>query len=160
NGQQQLQLLSQRRGQLASLSIQHLVDNTLQAKLAETEGVSVTDADVDKELTDEATTNELRHVWMISVEPAADPDTGEVSDATKRAAQTKAQQALGRLNQGESWEDVAKQVDESGLAPQAGDQGWLQKESGYDTKFMEAVWAAPVNKPTTVIEGDDGTFRI
>ena len=158
--QQQEQFLQQRRDQLASLTLERLVDNSLMAKLAADDGITVGDDDIDKEITSEATTGEMRHVWMISVEPAVDPTTGEVTDEQKRTALTKAQQALGRLARGESWEDVARTVDTSGLAPQAGDLGWLQKDSGYDQKFMDAVFAADVNKPTTVIEGDDGTYRV
>jgi parvulin-like peptidyl-prolyl isomerase len=158
--QQQLQFISQRRDQLADLAVQRLVDNVLMGKLAGDNGITVADDEIDKELTDEKTTGEMRHAWMISVEPKVDPATGEVGDQQKRDAQTKATQALGRLQQGESWEDVARTVDDSGLAPQGGDLGWLQKDSGYDEKFMDAVFAAEVNKPTAVIEGDDGTFRI
>jgi PPIC-type peptidyl-prolyl cis-trans isomerase-like protein/parvulin-like peptidyl-prolyl cis-trans isomerase-like protein len=97
---------------------------------------------------------------MISVEPDVDPKTGEVGDEQKRTALTKAQQALGRLARGESWEDVARTVDTSGLASQAGDLGWLQKDSGYDEMFMTAVFDAEINKPTSVITGDDGIYRI
>jgi parvulin-like peptidyl-prolyl isomerase len=158
--QQQLQFISQRRDQLADLAVQRLVDNVLMGKLAGDNGITVADAEIDKELTDEKTTGEMRHTWMISVEPKVDPATGEIGDQQKRDAQTKATQALGRLQRGESWEDVARTVDDSGLAPQGGDLGWLQKESGYDEKFMDAVFAAEVNKPTAVIEGEDGTFRI
>jgi parvulin-like peptidyl-prolyl isomerase len=86
--------------------------------------------------------------------------TDKPSDEQKRLALTKAQQALGRLARGESWEDVARTVDTTGLAQQAGDLGWLQKESGYDQKFMDAVFAADLNKPTAVVEGDDGVYRI
>ena len=160
DAQQQLQFISQRRDQLASLTVQRLVDNTLMAKLAADDGIAVADADIDKQLVDEATTAEQRHTWMISVEPQVDPKTGEVGDEQKRVALTTAQQALGRLARGESWEDVARTVDTSGLAPQAGDLGWLQKDSGYDEKFMTAVFAAEVNKPTAVIVGDDGIDRI
>ena len=158
--QQQLQFISQRRDQLTSLTVQRLVDNLLMGKLAGDDGLTASDEEIDKELTDESTVGEMRHVWMISVEPAVDPSTGEVGDQQKRDAQAKATQALGRLQQGQSWEDVARTVDETGLAPQAGDLGWLQKDSGYDTKFMDAVFAGDVNKPTAVIEGEDGTFRI
>jgi parvulin-like peptidyl-prolyl isomerase len=160
DGQQQLQFISQRRDQLASLTVQRLVDNALMTKLATDDGITVSDADVDKQFLDEATTSEQRHTWMIEVEPQADPVTGAVADEQKRVALTKAQQALGRLARGESWEDVARTVDTSGLAPQAGDLGWLQKESGYDQKFMDAVFAVDINKPTAVIEGDDGIYRI
>jgi parvulin-like peptidyl-prolyl isomerase len=158
--QQQLQFISQRRDQLTSLTVQRLVDTLLMGKLAGDDGIIVTDEEIDKEITDESTVGEMRHVWMISVEPGVDPSTGAVGDQQKRDAQAKATQALGKLQQGQSWEDVARTVDETGLAPQAGDLGWLQKDSGYDSKFMEAVFAADVNKPTAVIEGEDGTFRI
>jgi parvulin-like peptidyl-prolyl isomerase len=160
DGQQQLQFISQRRDQLASLTVERLVDNALMSKLAADDGITVSDADIDKQLVEEATTGEQRHTWMISVEPDVDPKTGEVGEEQKRVALTKAQQALGRLARGESWEDVARTVDTSGLAAQAGDLGWLQKDSGYDQKFMDAIFAAEINKPTRVIEGDDGTYRI
>ena len=160
DGQQQLQFITQRQNQLASLTVQRLVDNLLMGKFATDDGITVSDAEIDKEITDEKTVGEMRHVWMISITPDVDPNTGEVGDQQKRDAQTKATQALGRLQQGQSWEDVARTVDETGLAPQAGDIGWLQKDSGYDQKFMDAVFAADVNKPTAVIEGADGTFRI
>ena len=160
DGQQQQQFISQRRDQLASLTVQRLVDNTLMGKLAADDGIAVADADIDKQLVDEATTAEQRHVWMISVEPQVDPKTGQIGDAEKRTALTKAQQALGRLAQGESWEDVARTVDTTGLASQAGDLGWLQKDSGYDAKFMAAVFDAEINQPTAVILGDDGIYRI
>ena len=160
DGQQQLQILAQRRSQLDGLTLDRLVDNVLMGKLAGDDGITVTDAEIDKQLADESTIRELRHVWMIAVEPDVDPATGEVGDAQKRVALTKAQQALGLLAQGKSWEDVARTVDTTGLAPQAGDLGWLQKESGYDQKFMDAVFAGELNKPTAVIEGEDGTYRI
>ena len=160
DGQQQLQFISQRRDQLASLTVDRIVDTVLIGKLAADDGITVTDPEIDKEITGEATIDEMRHVWMISVKPDVDPVTGNASDEQKRLALTKAQQALGRLARGESWEDVARTVDTTGLAQQAGDLGWLQKESGYDQKFMDAVFAADLNKPTAVVEGDDGVYRV
>ena len=160
DAQGQLQFIAQRRSQLAGLTLDRLVDNELQAKLAADAGITVGEADIDQQLKDEATTGEMRHIWMISVEPKVDDASGEATAEEKRKAQTTAQQALGKLNQGQSWEDVARTTDTTGLAQQAGDLGWLQKESGYDEKFMEAVWAAGQNTPTAVVEGDDGVFRI
>jgi parvulin-like peptidyl-prolyl isomerase len=160
DAQQQLQFIQQRQDQLAGLTLDRLVDNALMGKLAADDGISVSDAEIDKEIASEATIGEMRHVWMISVDPDKDPVTGKPTEEQKRLALTKAQQALGRLARGESWEDVARTVDTTGLAPQAGDLGWLQKESGYDQKFMDAVFATDLNKPTAVIEGDDGVYRV
>jgi parvulin-like peptidyl-prolyl isomerase len=160
DAQQQVDFLSQRRQQLTNLTLQRLVDGSLMAKLAADDGIAVTDTEVDAQLVSEATTSEQRHVWMIAVEPATDPATGQVGEAQKRAALVRAQQAFARLKNGESWDDVARTMSTSGLAPQSGDLGWLSKDSGYEADFMTAVFAAELNAPTTVIQGADGTYRI
>jgi parvulin-like peptidyl-prolyl isomerase len=160
DAQQQIQFIQQRREQVANLSLERLVDIALMTKLAGDNGVTVSEEDIDAQILEEATTSEQRHVWMIQIEPAVDPDTGEVGEAEKQAALVEAQQALGRLQRGDSWEDVARAVSDSANAPQAGDLGWLAKESGYDEAFMEAVFAAEINQPTEVIEADDETFLI
>ncbi len=160
DAQRQLDIISQRRQQLAQLTLERLVDVSLQAKLATENGVTVTEQDVDAQLTDLATTSEQRHVWMIEVEPRADAVTGEVSEEEKRIALGKVQRALAQLKDGDSWEDVARTVSTSGNAAQAGDLGWLAKQSGYDTAFMDAVFAAGANTNTDIVEGEDGIFRI
>jgi parvulin-like peptidyl-prolyl isomerase len=160
DAQQQIQFIQQRREQVANLSLERLVDIALMTKLAADNGVTVSEEDIDAQIVEEATTSEQRHVWMIQVEPAVDPDTGEAGEAEKQAALVEAQQALGRLERGESWEDVARTVSDSANAPQAGDLGWLARESGYDEAFMEAVFAAEINQPTEVIEADDDTYLI
>jgi len=158
--QSQLQLIQQRRDQLVNLTLERLVDNELMRTLAADKGVDVSEADIDAELLDRATTSEQRHVWMIEVEPAADAVTGEVTDEDKAKAKAAAEQALTRLQSGESWEDVARTASTAADAAQAGDLGWLPKESGYDEAFMTAVFDATEDAPTGVIEGDDGTYRI
>jgi parvulin-like peptidyl-prolyl isomerase len=160
DAQRQLDIITQRRQQLTQLTLDRLVDVALQAKLAADNGIAVSDQDVDAQLTDLATTSEERHVWMIEVEPNADAVTGEVSDEQKRIALGKAQRALAQLKNGVAWEDVARTVSTSGNAAQAGDLGWLAKQSGYDTAFMDAVFGANVNANTDIVEGEDGVFRI
>lgn len=160
DGAQQISFLNQRREQLANLTLERLVDVALMTKLGADNGIAIAETDVDAQLLEEATTSEQRHTWMIEIEPDVDPDTGEASAEQKRAALVRAQQALGRLARGESWEDVAKTVSDSALAPQAGDLGFLSKDSGYDEAFMEAIFAATIDTPTAVIEGKDGTYRI
>lgn len=159
-GQQQLQLISQRRQQLVNLTLERLVDNQLMRELASARSIDVTDAEIDAELLTRATTDEQRHVWMIEIEPAADAITGEVTDEAKRVALGNAQRALARLKSGESWDAVAKTASDSASAPQAGDLGWMSKDSGYDEAFMAAVFDVPNDTPTGVIEGEDGVYRI
>lgn len=160
DAQSQLDFLTQRRNQITSLTVDRLVDVALMSKLAADKGITVTDAEVEEQLVSEATTSEQRHVWMIEIEPDADPDTGEISDEEKRQALGRAQRALARLKNGESWEDVARTASDSGIAAQAGDLGWLSSDSGYDEAFMEAVFAVDLHTPTRVIEGDDEIYRI
>ena len=61
--------LDQRLQQVDALSLEQLVDGTIQAQLAASQGVTVTPADIDASLKQEATTPELRHAWMIEVAP-------------------------------------------------------------------------------------------
>ncbi|HEX7948850.1 MAG TPA: peptidylprolyl isomerase [Candidatus Limnocylindrales bacterium] len=157
---QQLAYLEQRRQSIDSISLERLIDATLQAKLAGEDGIAVTDADIDAELKTEATLDEQRHAWMIEVEPTVDPNSGQVGDAQKAEARAKAEAALADLKAGQKWEDVAKKVSTATTAAQAGDLGFLPLKSGYDTRFMDAVFAVAQDTPTDVVEGDDGTFRI
>ena len=157
---QEIQFLDQRRQSVAPITVERLIDVTIQAKLAADAGITVTDADVDAQLTKEATVDEQRHVWMIEVEPATDPKTGQVGDAQKAEAKAKAETAIRDLKGGKSWDEIAKAVSTAGSAPQAGDISWLPKDSGYDEPFMAAVFGVPQGTPTDVVLGDDGTYRI
>ncbi len=158
----QNQVVTQQRNQLIPISLERLIDNKLQATLAEQQGVTVTDADVDAQLTQEATTPASRHGWVIEVAPETDTDAAEPSAAQVAAAKAKADQALKDLQGGKAWEDVAKTVStDSSTAPQAGDLGWIQDDdSQADPAFVAALYAAAANTPTAVITGDDGIFRI
>jgi parvulin-like peptidyl-prolyl isomerase len=160
DGQAQIDSLNQRRQQLAGLTLENLVDITLMTRLAGDNAVAVTEADIDAQLVRVATTPAQRHVWMIEIEPAADAVTGEITEAQRRTALVRAQQAFARLKNGEPWEDVAKTASDSAFAPQAGDLGWLPQDSGYDKAFMDAVFAVAQGNPTDIVEGQDGTFRI
>ena len=161
DAQTQLSLLSQQKQNLDSLVLERLIDASIQAKLAAQEGVTVTDADVDAKLTEEATTPELRHAWAIEVEPEISDGATEATQAQKDAAKAKAEQALKDLQGGKKWEDVARAVSTGDTKEQGGDLGFTEKESaGLDTAFVDALFAASQNEPTQVIEGEDGTYRI
>jgi parvulin-like peptidyl-prolyl isomerase len=162
NGQTQLQIISQQRQQLAGVALERLIDNRLQAKLAVDEGVAATSADVDARLLVEATTQETRHAWVIEVKPESDPGAVAPTDAQKAAAKTKADAALKELQGGKAWEEVAQTVStDASTSPQSGDLGWLiANDSQADEPYLKAIFAAVVNTPTDVIEGNDGIYRI
>ena len=99
---------------------------------------------------------------MIEVKPVVDLGDVAPTAAQKADAKAKADAALKDLQSGKAWEDVAKTVStDASTAPQAGDLGWVDSTSPtVDPDFLKAVFAAPVNTPTAVIEGADGTYRI
>jgi len=158
----QNQIVGQQAQQLVAISLERIIDSRIQSDLATTEGVTVTDADVDARLTKEATIAESRHAWVIEVAPELDPDATEPTAAQIAAARTKIDAALRDIGGGKTWEDIAKTVStDASTAPQAGDLGWIQAEgSQEDEAFTNALFAAEIDTPTAVVEGEDGVFRI
>jgi parvulin-like peptidyl-prolyl isomerase len=160
--EQQTQNVLQQRQQVVAIALERLIDNRIQADLANQESVTVTDADVDARLLEEATTVETRHAWVIEVAPDVAADATEPTAAEIAAAKTKADTALKDIESGKKWEDIAKTVStDTSTAAQAGDLGWIgAKNSQADEAFIKALFAAEVDKPTAVLQGEDGIFRI
>ncbi len=157
---QLIALLQQQRQQLSSVAYERLIDATLQAQLAEREGITVTDAEIDAQLLKEATRPEERHTFLIAVAPEVDPGATKPTDAQRAAARAKAEAALADIRAGKAFEDVARTVSTDASAAKGGDLGWIQKEGGLDQAFVDAVFALAPNGVTDVVEGADGTFRI
>lgn len=158
---QQLSSLQQEAQNLPQTSLNRLIDATLQAQLAVKENVAVTDAQVDKQLTVEATTPEERHIWVIAVTPVVASGATAPTDAQKTSAQAKIDSALAQLKAGKKWEDVAKSMSGDPSAVQGGDLGWTtQQGSPLDQAFVDALFALPANGMTGILTGADGTLRI
>jgi parvulin-like peptidyl-prolyl isomerase len=159
--QQLQQSLEQAQQQIASTALENLIDARIQAQLAAQEGVSVTPEQVDAKLTEEATSPEQRHVWVIEVEPALDEGKSEPTAAQKAAAKKTADDALADLNANKDWVEVSKARSTASGKATGGDLGWLAKDSTQlDTAARDAAFGLQVNAHTNVIEGEDGTFRI
>lgn len=145
---------------LSTIALERLVDAQLQRQLADEQGVTVSEADIDQRLVDEATSTEQRHVWVIEVKPEISEGATEPTDAQVSAAKAKAEAAAADLKAGKAWEDVAKAVSTASSSAQGGDVGWVGTESRLDPALHAALLTAAVNTPTAILEGEDGTFRI
>ncbi len=153
-------LVQQQRQALPSLVQERLIDVEFQRQLGEREGVVVSDADIDAQLLVEATDPEQRHAWVIEVEPEVDEGASEPTAEQITTARDAAEAALDDLRGGAAWDEVAKEVSTAPSASQAGDLRWVREESSLDPAFIEAIFAAEVDVPTDVIDGEDGVFRI
>ena len=100
------QILSGQAEQIQGLALERIIDNRIQANLAVEEGVSVTDAEIDAKLVEEATTPAARHLWAIEVEPAVsdgalEPTTAQIAEARTKAnehARTSKAEPSGRTS--------------------------------------------------------------
>lgn len=156
--------IEQQLQSISSVVLERLVDAQLQSTLASTQGITVSQAEIDQRLTDEATTKEQRHIWAIEFAPEVSSGATAPTDAQVAAAQAKADQALADMNSGKSWDDVAKAAAASattGSTSQTGDLGWYTSGStSVDPALLTAMFKLQANQSTGVIKGADGTFRI
>jgi parvulin-like peptidyl-prolyl isomerase len=160
DAQARLAALDQRTQQAAGIALEQLIDGRIMEQLAPQQGVTVSDADVDARLAEEATTPELRHAWVIAVEPATPEGESAPDDTTKAAAKAAAAKALADLKAGKTFEEVAKSVSTDASKEQGGDLGFIDDNAALDKPFVDALFAATEDAPTDVIEGADGIFRV
>ena len=159
-GQQQGQFISQRREQLASLTLERLLDARIQATLAEQQGIQVTPAEVDAQIDTEGTRSEQRHAWLIEVEPEPGEEREEPDQAAVAEARKVAETAVKDLDAGKAWEEVATAVSTDSSAAIGGDLGWISDEFALDEAFVQALFALESGGRADVIEGEDGPFRV
>jgi parvulin-like peptidyl-prolyl isomerase len=161
--QQQIQSIDQQAQaqSLTPLVLERLIDGRIQADLAGQEGITVTPEQIDEKIVEESTVPEERHAWIIAVAPEVDEGKTEPTAEQKAAAKKIADQALVDVTTGgKKWEDVAKSVSTDASASTGGDLGWINKDATEDPAWLDAVFAAEVDKPTAVIEGDGGDYLI
>jgi parvulin-like peptidyl-prolyl isomerase len=159
--EQQQQILQQAQQQIGSTALEHLIDGRIQAQLASQQGITITPDQIDAKLTEEATLPEQRHIWVIEVEPKIDEGKDAPTEAQKAAAKKTADDALVDLNAGKDWIEVSKARSTASGKDTGGDAGWLTKESTQiEAPVRDAAFALQANAHTSVIEGEDGIFRI
>jgi len=156
------QLINSQRDQIDAIALERIIDNRIQARLADEQGVTVSEAEVDEKLVEEATVPGIRHLWIIEIEPAISDGELEPTSAQIAEARTAANDALDEIRAGKAWEDVARTVStDTTTREQGGDLGWVKADDrSLDESFLEAAFALEPDTTTDVLEGDDGVFRI
>jgi parvulin-like peptidyl-prolyl isomerase len=126
-------------------------------------GITVTDAQVDAQIRLDATTEEMRHVKIISVEAVATPPASAKTQADIADALTKAEGYLAEIQGGKKWDDVAKEAERysSTTSGTTGDIGLTTKDAlGVEPDLADAIFAlAKPNDTTLIFKSDDGAFR-
>jgi len=160
-GNTELSSITNSRQTISTDAMDHLIDANLQGQLAGQMGVSVSDQQINDEMTAEATTPESRHLWVIGVKPKLSGTESTPTDAEKAAAKAIADKAEADLKAGVPWETVAKTMTDDIYSSTSGDSGWSNKGgSGIDKSVEDVLWTLPVNGVTDVILGTDGLYRI
>jgi parvulin-like peptidyl-prolyl isomerase len=153
--------ITQAREQLTSSALDRLIDATLQGQLAAQQGITITDAQIDQRLADEATQKEQRHLALITVKPEVATGATAPTDAQKAAAKTIADKALADIKGGKPFADVAKAVSKDSYAAAGGEVGWiLADDASLDPALVSAVFALPQAGLTDVVAGSDGSYLI
>ncbi len=151
--------LTQAEQNVSAGVVDALVDDELQRQLAATAGITITDAQIDAQVVTDATTQESRHVLMISVTPKAAGTTA--TDAEKTIARETAEAAYGQLRAGTAFATVAKQFSTDTTSTTGGDVGWIRQASAaLDSNLIKAVFQLPLNGLTGVIVGTDGSYLL
>ena len=159
--QSQLDQVDQARNAVSQASFERLIDTRVMATLATQEGITVTPQQIDEQITKEATSPEQRHAWMIEVTPKADADK-DPTVGQKATAKAIADKALADLAAGKTWEEVAKSVaTATGETASDTDISWVTADStSLDAPFLAALLKLDKDGRTSVIEGEDGIYRI
>ena len=152
--------LSQAEQDVSTGTVDAMVDDELQRQLATAApfNIKVTDAQIDAQVTADATSAESRHLLFIVVTPTGGSDA---TAAAKAQAQHTAASALAELKSGTDFADVAKQFSTDASASTGGDAGWIRvATANQDANLVAAAFKLPSNGLTDVVTGTDGSFQV
>ncbi len=146
---------------LYSNALDELTQEYTLQQYADKNGITVSDADVQAQITKDATIPELRHVKVIGVQATPKfPSPGPTQDVLD-AARAQAQTYLTAIQGGAKWDDEAKLSTQEYTPPSVGDLGLMSADSTtLDPDITHAIFALQkVNDVTPIYQGQDGVFR-
>jgi parvulin-like peptidyl-prolyl isomerase len=151
--------LEGRQQSAPGIAIEDLIDLTFLEGIGSERGISVTDADVDAAIAEEAAGSERRRVQMIAITPKLVGNAPVPTGEAVAEAEQKAQDALAELESGTTFGQVAVDFN-TDPSSGSGQLGAITEEYPLEPLFREAVFALEEPGNTGVVEGTDGTYRI
>ena len=156
--QQQIDTLTQQLNNIDSTAAESLVDGAVLDARAADYDVSVSEADVDAELSERMTLPERIAAQLILVEALpddAEPDD-EPTDEQLETARAAAQDALDRVDDGEEFTVVATEVSDDFTAATGGVLGWFEEGDSAYGQYWDALADAEVGDRVGPVETERG----
>lgn len=158
--QNRLDSISSAETEVQSSSIESLIDLVYQGRLAEAEGITATDTEVEEAIQKEISTSERRTVLAIFVAPEVSVPGASPTAEQRQAALDRADEALAALNAGTDFAQVARQYSTDASRERGGEYGTITNTNPTDPAWVNALFEVPLDGTTDIVEGSDGTFRI
>jgi len=133
---------------------------------ADKNGIRISDADVDAQIEEDATLDEMRHVKVIGVDARPTPPASSPTQAEINEAKTQAEAYLTELKQGKDWQEIYNESTADGTIGSEGynigDLGMVTRESlNLDPGLVDIVFAMQAEgEYSAVYDSEDGIFRI
>ena len=156
---QQLQAVSDQFENIASVTTDSIIDGHFQATQAPDLGITVTEEEVDAEITDRTTLPERLKLSLITVNalPADAASGDEPTDADFTRAEGEANDIKARLDAGEEFGAVAAEVsDDPASAQAAGLVGWIEDDDAqyaYLFPLAKDAEVGAISEPTRTDTG-------
>ena len=156
--QQQIDSLDQSFSNVTGMATQSLTDQAVLEDRASDFEASVSDAEVDEEVASRYSLPERVQANLILVEalPEDADAEDEPTDEQVAAAMEAAQEAKDRIEDGEDFADVAKDVSDDFTAQSGGGLGWFQENDPAYAEFFDALKDAEDGDLVGPVEVDRG----
>jgi parvulin-like peptidyl-prolyl isomerase len=154
--------IAEARDSVTSTALESLITLTLQGKLAADRGITVSDADVDAALAEDAQRPETRRISIIEVAPGTDSATGAApTGAERQEALANAQAAQAALASGTPFADVASEYSTADDAADGGDRGIVGRDdTDLDPALLQAIFSVAEGGDTPLLQDADGTYLL
>jgi parvulin-like peptidyl-prolyl isomerase len=146
---------------LYSNALDELTREAVLRQYADKNGIKVSDAQLNAEITKEGTVPELRHIIVIAIQAKPTPPAAVATQAEMDAAKKKAETYVADIRSGAAkWDDVFSANDTSYLS-NSGDLGLNSRDqlTTMDEPLADAIFALKKDDITDVFLCNDGAYR-